>query len=74
MHPDFAGDIAPSGQLSAVKINYDHVLRPHHALAHGGGGTKNAVFIQSDREVSVHGRHVSAFVHHSAKLNNLTPK
>src|SRR5437016_4361836 len=74
MHSDFAGDITPSRDTAAIGIHDHHVLRPHHPLAHGSGGAKNTVLIQTNGEVTVHGRHISAFVHHSAELDNLTPE
>ena len=54
-----------------MKINDDHIFRPHHPLAEAGGRDQHAVLVQPDRKVSVRGGHKTHAVEQFAEAGKL---
>src|SRR4029077_7920380 len=74
VHPDFAGDVAASGNLlAAVEVDDDHVGRLHGAFADAGGGHEDAVAGEPDGEIAVHGGNEPAFVEHASVTDDFFP-
>src|SRR5579872_4472795 len=73
MHPDFAGNAAPSRYLLAVQVHDDHVGRPHRSFANARWGHQNAVARQAHRQISVHSRHEPPFVEHTSVADDFFP-
>jgi hypothetical protein len=67
MHADLAGHLPVSIELSALKIDDDHVGRPQQELADTGGSDKQTLVIQSNGEIARRPRHKPQTIEHSAE-------
>jgi hypothetical protein len=71
MDGQFRGKLAMAGELPAVQVGDDEILRSKRALIHASGSGENAVIIEPHGEVSFAGNDVPALVHpapHDANL------
>src|SRR5215471_9903669 len=70
VHADFAGNVAPSLEPSALQVHNDQVRGLHRALAHGGGRYQYAVLVQANRQIPIHSRHETTPVHQFSQVDN----
>ena len=67
MHADLASHLPVSIELSALKIDDDHVGRLQQELADTGGSDQQTLVIQSNREIARRPRHEPQTMEHSTE-------
>src|ERR1700687_4104466 len=73
VHAEFAGYVAAAGALLALHVDDHHICRPHPAFTDAGGSHQNAVALQSDGQIAVHGSHEPVIVEHAPVSNDFFP-
>ena len=69
MHADLASHLPVSIELSALKIDDDHVGRLQQELADTGGSDQQTVVIQPNGKMARRPRHEAQTIEHSAESN-----
>ena len=69
MHADLASHLPVSTELSALKIDDDHVGRPQQELADTGGSDQQTAVIEPNGKIARRPRHKPQTMEHSAELD-----
>jgi hypothetical protein len=74
MHADFASHLPVSIELSALKIDDDHVGRPHQELADTCGSDQQTPVIQSNGKIARRPGHKPQTIKQSAESDQIPPQ
>src|SRR5262249_38229020 len=67
MHRDFRGKLAKTGELAAIEIRDDKILRGKRTLVYAGGSREDATIVEPHREVPLASDDVAALIHPSPR-------
>jgi hypothetical protein len=71
MHHDLRGPLLASGDLVALHIANDQVVRVHHALADARGRTQQTVLVKPNRDIPVVGGHPAFLIHQPSNFDDI---
>ena len=73
VHSQLTRDIAAAVQFVPVLVNDHQIVARHHAFAHACRGDQDALGVEPDGDIAVHGNHESAIVERLAYANDFVP-